>query len=103
MDGHGPGRGNNGLGESFTLSLEQVVTRLGALELRFHDTQRLPCREDGLAILIPPPIVSQRHGLYPVVVDCGGPAARMGGCHTAAPDMFAIRQWPRYTRGGVGD
>lgn len=35
--------------QGFTLSLQQVVTSLGALELAFHHTQRLPCREDGLS------------------------------------------------------
>lgn len=37
--------------ESFTLSLQQTVTSLGSLELRLHDTQLLPSREDWLAIL----------------------------------------------------
>lgn len=87
---------NNGLGESFTFSLEQAVTRLGTLEFSLHNTQGLPCGEDGLAILSPPLIVSQRHG-----PGCGNCGEQLGWARTAAPDMFAIRQWPRYTRGRV--
>lgn len=37
--------------ESFTLSLQQTVASLSSLELRLHDAQRLPSREDWLAIL----------------------------------------------------
>jgi hypothetical protein len=39
------------LRESFTFPLEQAVSRLGALELRLHDAQGLPCWEDGFTIL----------------------------------------------------
>jgi hypothetical protein len=44
-------RGGDRLGESFALSLEEVVPCLGALELRFHYAQRLPGWEDGLPVL----------------------------------------------------
>lgn len=83
--------GNNELGESFTFSLEQAVTRLGALEFGLHNTQGLPCGEDGLAILSPPLIVSQRHG--PGCGNCGG-AARMGSYrssrHVCDPAMAKV-------------
>ena len=39
------------LSESFTLSLQQIVTSLGSLELRLHQSQGLTGREDSLSIL----------------------------------------------------
>jgi hypothetical protein len=39
------------LGQGFTLSLEQVMAGLCALELALHQTQRLARREDGLSCL----------------------------------------------------
>jgi len=41
---------SNALGESFALSLEQVVSSLGALELTLHSSKRLPRGEDGFPL-----------------------------------------------------
>lgn len=38
--------------ESFTLLLEQTMAGLSSFELRLHNTERLPRRENGLTILI---------------------------------------------------
>lgn len=47
----GLGCGFDLLCESLALPLQQAVPRFSPLELRLHDTQRLPGREHGLAIL----------------------------------------------------
>lgn len=39
------------LGQGLGFPLQQTVSRLSSLELRLHDTQRLPGGEDGLSIL----------------------------------------------------
>lgn len=39
------------LGESFTLSLQQIMTSLSSLELRLHQPQRLTGWEDSFSIL----------------------------------------------------
>jgi hypothetical protein len=38
--------------QGFTLSLEQIMASLSALELALHQTQRLPRREDGFSCLL---------------------------------------------------
>jgi hypothetical protein len=67
----------NPLRQSFTLLLEQAVSRLGSLELRLHDAERLPRREDGLTILSGLLLAPTARGVK-----------RLRADHTAAPDMM---------------
>jgi hypothetical protein len=65
----------NVLCESFTLSLQQIMSGLSSLELRLHQSQGLPSREDCFSIL---------RGVSTSLINISF------DCLTPAPDILAV-------------
>ena len=65
----------NVLCESFTLSLQQIMSGLSSLELRLHQSQGLPSREDRFSIL---------RGVSTSLINTSF------DCLTPAPDILAV-------------
>ena len=81
-------QGNDLLRESLALSFQQTMASLGAFELRFHEPQRLPGREDSLAILCMRSV--RGWAIFENSL----------GCVTAAPDI--LDSLPRFLGGRGG-